>query len=164
MPTPTPVQDQYISSHFLYSDVTRSSTADRLGIDNSLEPSLIPAVYNTAAHMELVRTVLQTPILVDSWARCLKLNRVLKSKDTSQHVKGEAVDFISPKYGTPESICKILDEHFSLIQFDQLIFEHSWVHIAFQSSPTIKPRGQVLTLLEDGDYGAGITDKKGNPL
>lgn len=155
----------YISTHFAIEEVTKSSVAARHGIDNSLPSELIPVIQNTAAHMELVRMVLrQAPVFTESWYRCLALNRALKSKDTSQHIKGEALDFVSPAFGTPLQIVKQLSQSPILLQFDQLILEHDWAHISFNSIPDSKPRCQVLTLLSDKTYAVGITDKHGKEI
>lgn len=153
-----------VSTHFSWAEVTASTTAERLGIDNSLPVPLIDAVKNTAAHMELVRSLLRSPIIVTSWYRCPTLNATQKSKPTSQHVKGEAVDFKCPGYGTAAAAVKCIEDHFTFVLFDQLILEHSWVHISFNSIPGSKQRGQVLSLLQNGTYTGGITDSKGNPL
>ena len=55
---------------------------------------------------------------------------MIGSKPSSQHTKGEAVDFTSKTFGTPKQIIQcILDKG---IEFDQLILEYdSWVHISF---------------------------------
>jgi hypothetical protein len=153
-----------LSTHFSLAEVTFSSTAARLGIDNS-HPSqdVILVAINTAKNMEKVRTLLGNPIHIDSWIRCLQLNRALGSKDTSQHIKGEAVDFICVEFGTPYDICKAIIN--SGISFDQLILEHTWVHISFKSDTSIQAnRGQVLSLLATGKYATGLTDKYGKAL
>lgn len=154
-----------LTPHFWKSEVIASETAERHGIDNSLPPALEPVILQCALELEKVRSLLKTPITPTSWYRCLKLNRVLKSKDSSQHTKGEAVDFKSLQFGTPVEIVKKLAT--SEVIFDQLILEHSWVHISFAIS-TGKPRRQVLTLIpgtstRKSRYVPGITDQKGNP-
>ena len=111
--------------------------------------------------MEKVRAFLGKPISVSSWYRCLQLNREIGSKDTSQHTKAEAVDFICPAFGTPTDICKLLVANKDLIRFDQLILEHTWVHISWNSVPGSQQRGQVLSLLKDKTYAVGLTDKNG---
>jgi hypothetical protein len=50
-----------------------------------------------------------------------------------------------------------------LINFDQLILEHRWVHASFTSIPGVVPRHQVLTLTKSGNYKSGITDLMGQP-
>ena len=152
-----------LTPHFTWDEVTHSDKAIALGIENVVPLELYKAIKNTAQNMERVRYYLDTPIHVDSWYRCLALNRALRSRDTSQHLKGEAVDFTSPEFGSPYMIAKALAE--SDIEFDQLILEHTWVHISFQSNPNIAPRKQVLTLIPTtGHYANGLTDKEGNKL
>jgi zinc D-Ala-D-Ala carboxypeptidase len=151
-----------LSEHFTLEEATISGTASRLGIDNSSpSPYVIAAAYRTAVKLEKVRAALQCPISIDSWIRCLELNRALKSKDTSQHIKGEAVDFIAPKFGTPTQICKKLLEYKEVIGWDQLILEHTWVHISWNAVPNTPNRGEVLSLLSTGGYALGLTDASG---
>lgn len=155
---------QFLSEHFTFEEATFSILAERAGIDNThVSPEVFIAAQRTAAKMEKVRLVLDnTSIRVHSWIRCLELNRMLGSKDTSQHVDGEAVDFTAPKFGTPLAICRRIVENKDLIRYDQLILEHTWVHISF-CSPNDVPRGQVLSLLKGGGYAVGLTDANGVP-
>jgi putative chitinase len=157
--------DQFItklSSHFMLREAVKSDTAERLKIDNTPPTSVIATMRETAMEMEIVRAMLGTPIEINSWYRCLPLNKALGSKDTSQHVVGEAVDFVSPKFGIPKLICKFILDHAGNIPFDQLILEHSWVHISF-AIRSGQPRKQVLSLLKNGHYAQGLTDPDGKP-
>jgi len=81
----------------------------------------------------------------------------------SSFVKGEAVDFICPAFGSPLEICKVIVKYADIIKFDQLILEHTWVHISWKSTPNATQRGQVLSLLSDKSYAKGLTDKSGKP-
>lgn len=152
-----------LSDHFTLQEATESQTASRLDIDNS-HPSLevIATATKTATKLEKVRAILGKPISVSSWIRCLELNRALKSRDSSQHVLGEAVDF-SSSYGSSLQICQKLLQYKDLINFDQLILEHTWVHISWKATPSSIQRGQVLSLLSSGGYASGLTDKFGKP-
>lgn len=151
-----------LSDHFTLAEATNSQTASREGIDNSHPSEAVIAVASrTALKMEKVRAYLGFPISVDSWIRCLALNRALKSKDTSQHIKGEAVDFICPGFGTPLDVCKKLLTLKEVIGWDQLILEHTWVHVSWNSLPGSIQRGQVLSLLSDGSYAVGLTNSEG---
>lgn len=153
-----------LSEHFSYEEAIASDTADRYDIDNTPDSAQLEVMLKTAVKMEKVRASLgNKSIHVNSWFRNLQLNRALKSKDSSQHLKGEAVDFICPSFGTPLQICKKLMQDQILIGFDQLILEHTWVHISF-SILNGKPRGQVVSLLSNGGYAPGLTDKHGKPL
>jgi hypothetical protein len=124
----------YISKYFTWAEAVGSQTAARRHIDNSPDNVATAAIENTAQHMDRVRELLGHPILVSSWYRSLKLNTAIGSKPTSQHCRGEAVDFICPAFGTPADIFWELKP--SSIDYDQLILELGrWIHISFNESP-----------------------------
>jgi zinc D-Ala-D-Ala carboxypeptidase len=153
------LHDKDLSEHFSWAEACITTHRD---IPNVIPEALREVIIFTASKMERIRALIQAPITISSWYRCEDLNHALGSKPTSQHIKGEAVDFIAPKYGTPLAVTRKIAAYWDLIKFDQLILEHTWVHISFQSIPGIKPRGQVLTLLSaTGKYAEGITDKAG---
>jgi len=156
----TPTMPLRVSEHFLLSEV---EVTQHRNIDNSLPPELLPAAKNTAKLMERVRSLLQSAIIVNSWYRCRELNIAVGSNpETTQHRLAEAVDFISP-YGSSLDICKKILAYPELIVFDQLILEHSWVHISRRADPNAKNRMQVLSLLKGGKYASGLTNKDGVP-
>lgn len=139
-----------LSQHFTLDEFTISNEAARRGISNDPPAALLPVLNRTALGMETVRVRLGgMPILISSGFRSLALNRALGSKDTSQHVKGEAVDFICPRFGSPANIVATLKD--SDVPFDQLILEFAqqgrgWVHVSFAASP----RRQAFALDERG--------------
>lgn len=135
-----------LSPHFTLAEFTDSQTAARLGIDNTPPADMLPALYRTAQGLEAVRVRLGgAPIIISSGYRCIALNRALGSKDTSQHVKGEAVDFTAPRFGSPLEIVVALKD--SGVKYDQLILEfRRWVHISFDATP----RHQVLEIDSGG--------------
>lgn len=153
-----------LSTHFTLGEACYSRTAVDSGIDNtSPDPATITTMRQTAMEMERVRELLGFPITITSWYRSSELNRKLGSLPNSQHLIGEAVDFVCPKFGTPFEICKAIIAARKNINFDQLILEHTWVHISF-AIHSGKPRGQVISLLENNRYAIGLTDLKGKLL
>jgi zinc D-Ala-D-Ala carboxypeptidase len=145
-----------LSTHFSVEEATASEIASRNGIDNSIPPALMGTVYKTATCMERIRALLgNIPLHINSWYRCPELNSAVGSKSTSQHLRGEAVDFICPQYGTPYDICQRLIDNKDLIRYDQLIFEHTWVHISFGPMN----RGEVLTLMPGNTYTKGLVQR-----
>ena len=129
-----------LSQHFTLGEAILSQTATRKGIDNTPSPEVEANMVEAAQRMEEVRDLLDAPILVSSWFRCLKLNSSIGSTSTSAHVQGWAIDFTAPQFGTPQDVAKAIIA--GGISFDQLIWEfESWVHISF--SP--QNRQQVLT-------------------
>lgn len=128
-----------LSPHFALAEFAVSDTAARRGIDNTPPGHVIPALTRTALGLEAVRVRLGTaPITITSGYRSLPLNRLIGSRDSSQHVLGEAADFICPRFGTPKEIVAALRD--SGIPFDQLILEFAgkgagWVHVSFTDNP-----------------------------
>lgn len=143
------MQTGNLTAHFTWYEALQSETAERNGIAN-IPPSkeINDAILNTAVHMEAVRDLLG-PISPSSWFRCIPLNRLLKSKDTSQHTVGEAVDFIPVALKASKNLRadlkavwqKIKDSN---IPYDQLILEGTWIHISFSTKHP--PRKQAFIL------------------
>ena len=134
-----------LTEHFKLEEFTRSTTASRLKIDNSVPDELMANIQLTANKLELVRKVLGFPIVITSGYRCPLLNARVGGVSTSAHIKGLAVDFHCA-YGTPKAICQRLID--AGVQFDKLIQEHNqWVHIGFSPSNN---RQIVLTAVKQG--------------
>ena len=69
--------------------------------------------FDTADHvlvryLETIRAHFGSPIAINSAARCIKHNRSIGSKDTSQHVIGRAAD-ITIKGISPEEVAAYAD-------------------------------------------------------
>jgi len=153
-----------LSDHFSLQEAIHSDTAIAKGLDNTPHDSVVLVMEKAAAGMERVRAALGNHgITVNSWYRSPAVNKAVGGTNSSQHIAGEAIDFTCAAFGAPVSICKKLIELKDLIRYDQLIMEGTWVHISFAIS-TGKPRYQVLSLLRNGNYAQGITDKQGHPL
>lgn len=145
-----------LSAHFSLGEFTRSDEALRRGIDNSAPDDVLDNLYDTAAGLERVRTVLGTPIIISSGYRCPKLNTAVHGSKTSQHMEGKAADIRSPEFGTPLQVCREIVAHGDFVDFDQLIMEGQWTHISFSDNP----RGQILTAHFDSGR---VTYTKGLP-
>lgn len=68
---------------------------------------------------------------------------------TSDHRKGDAIDFSCPQFGSPFSVAQAIQA--SDIKYDQLIQEGTWVHISFGP----RMRQEDLTKVRGG-YEPGI--------
>lgn len=131
-----------LSPNFWLAELTESSTATRLGIDNTPDPLVQANLFKVAALMEEVRALLGgKPIIVSSGYRSDALNRAVKGSRVSDHLRGEACDFTCPGFGTPLQIASAIAK--SGIKFGQLIFEGTWVHISLPNRG--RDNGQVLT-------------------
>jgi hypothetical protein len=155
-----------LSKYFSWEEVSQSYTASRRGINNNPPHEISDAIVHTANKMDEVREILGSAILVTSWYRSPEVNALVGGSKNSAHMAGLAVDFISPRYGTPYQVCKALLKKKLALNWDQLILEHTWIHIAFThpTIPNVKARNQVLSLLDNASYTTGLTDKKGIPF
>ena len=138
-----------LTPHFTLNELTYSDTATRLDIDNTPTKEALKNLQILAEGLEHVRNKLDgNAIRISSGFRCLKLNRVLRSKDTSHHVMGLAADFSCPNYGSINDVMRAIAE--SSIEYDQLIMEfNSWVHISFPADKE-KPRRQTFVIDKSG--------------
>jgi hypothetical protein len=132
-----------ISDHITYDEATTSPTALRLGIENKPTESELQSmkiVANTC--FEPLRKWYGKPIKVNSFFRCVELNKAIGGSKTSQHCKGEAIDMSA---GSKEENKKLFDWCKANLKFDQLIneYDYSWVHISFRSGLN---RNQTLTI------------------
>jgi zinc D-Ala-D-Ala carboxypeptidase len=119
-----------LSKYFSVRELTFSKIAEDHGIDNTPIPDILETLKYTALQLDKVRELLNKPVNISSGYRCLQVNRRLGSKDSSQHLKAEAVDFKCELFGNPRAVFEAIRK--SNIQFDQLILEfNSWVHISF---------------------------------
>lgn len=135
-----------LSENFTLAELAKSSTALRLGINNAPNPSEINFLRQLANNiLQPVRDE-HGSYAINSGFRCLELNRVIGSKDTSQHVKGQAADFEITS----------LDNHYLAtwisenLEFDQLILEFyngepssGWVHCSYVEGHN---RNECLTI------------------
>ena len=122
--------------YFTITELTKSATAKRNGIDNkpsaTVERKLVALIEKV---LDPLREAYGAPIIVTSGYRCEKLNKAVGGAASSQHVKGEAVDIrtVSDK---PEDNKKLYDLILKLkLPFDQLINEYGydWVHVSYGS-------------------------------
>lgn len=130
--------------NFKYSEVIKSDTAKRLGIDNSVPSTLLGNLMESTVGIQKVRELLGVPMVVNSWFRCERLNKAVGGSSTSAHKQCLAVDFVPVGMNIAEAYNKIAKSN---IIFDQLILERNksgsvWIHIGFGG----KQRRQVFEM------------------
>ena len=117
--------DIRLSEHFLLSEFTRSSMAERLGLDNSLDASnpLDQDVINNLRNLceqvlEPLRVHAGQPIMIASGYRSPTLNKAVRGSPHSQHLTGEAADIRLPLFpfrganGQPFTNTDLLNKRF----------------------------------------------------
>ena len=140
-----------LSKNFTLSEITKSNTAKRLGIDNA------PNQEHLNNMQILIRDLIQPmrdalgPIRISSGYRSPVLNRAIGGSTKSQHCKGKACDLQFWKEGkmcNKEIYDWVLKEG---IEFDQMIneFDYAWIHISLR--PDDKNRRMVLEAYKDDD-------------
>tara|TARA_Y100000034_G_scaffold37170_1_gene45703 strand:- start:980 stop:1438 length:459 start_codon:yes stop_codon:yes gene_type:complete len=135
-----------LSKNFSLSELTKSQTAERKGIDNT------PSAEHQESLKSLCTNVLQPirdhfgrVVTVSSGYRSPELCIAIGSKTTSQHARGEAADFEIFGVSNKELADYV---HYNL-NYDQLILEYwnesdpnsGWVHCSFSEG---KNRRQYL--------------------
>tara|TARA_Y100001972_G_scaffold424_1_gene497 strand:+ start:37 stop:519 length:483 start_codon:yes stop_codon:yes gene_type:complete len=150
-----------LSKHFKLEEFEKSQTAQRLGIKNKAGSGEIKNLTDVCyGVLEKVRVKYDKPVIVTSGYRSPELCEAIGSKATSQHTKGEAVDF------EVIGVANIQVAYFiqANCDFDQLILEYycpdddqkGWVHCSFVEGSN---RKQVLTF--DGKkYTNGLPEMK----
>ena len=128
--------------NFSFSEFLNSDTAKKNNINNLPDISSFDnLLYLIVFCLQPIRNLINKPIIITSGYRCANLNKILGGAVNSQHLNGQAADFIV-KNMTPEKIINIILK--SDIKFDQLINEHDkWVHISYNKE---KNRHQVFKI------------------
>jgi len=141
-----------LTPHFTLAELTASTTAQRLGIDNTPPPELLPRLVLTAEMLERIRTTLGAPITVTSGYRGRQVNAAVGGVTSSDHTQGHAADIVAPGYGTPTQIARTLAPLVSVLGIGQLILEgvkgKQWVHVSTRLPD--KPANRVITITDKG--------------
>ena len=150
--------------YFTYNELIKSSTADKLGIDNTPTDETIQ--NNIIELMEVLDGVREAwsvkcekecwgnpAIVVNSGYRCDALNNAIGGSKTSAHSIGAAAD-IEPKNQRNKEFLRFIEKYLldNNIPFDQLLSEYpdkngvpSWVHIGLKNRQG-KQRRMVSTI------------------
>lgn len=126
--------------NFKMSELIYSETAIKNNINNMPDINSLDNMLNLIYYcLQPVRELLGAPMIITSGYRNPLVNRLVGGVNSSQHTKGQAVDFTVLGI-TPNQIISIIKT--SKIEFDQLINEYDkWVHISYNKG---KNRKRVL--------------------
>ena len=134
-----------IELNFTMSELLKSDVATKYNISNIPDKkSLDNMLILICECLQPIRNYIDKPMNISSGYRSPRLNGhpLINGSETSQHCKGQAVDF-TVKGLTPKQIIEKVKA--SGVEFDQLINEHNiWVHISYNKG---KNRKQVLEIL-----------------
>ena len=139
-----------LSKNFILSEITRSNTAKRLGIDNGPNKNHLRSIQRLITNLIQPMRDALGPIRISSGYRNPNVNRAIGGSTKSQHCKGEALDL---QFWEDGKICnkEIYDWVLSSdVEFDQMIneFDFAWIHISLKAKDN---RKQVLEAYKDED-------------
>lgn len=131
-----------MAKYFSIEELTRSATAVREEIDNTIPDRLLTNITRLIDYLDKVREEFGAPIRVSSGYRCPKLNKAVGGSKESQHMQGLAADLVVP------DLSRLFKTILKMGGFDQLIWEEPsphrvWVHVSVAPKGA-KPRGHVL--------------------
>jgi hypothetical protein len=143
-----------ISAHLSLSEVTRSDSAKRHGIDNTPTAEHLENFKLLAEKVfEPIRAHFGVPIHISSGYRSKDLNAFIKGSASSQHCKGEAIDIDMDGSSNGVTNKMIYDFIVSNLEWDQIIWEFGtdknpdWVHVSYTKG---KNRKQKLKAVRSG--------------
>lgn len=141
------MNDKQLTQHFKLSEFLRSSTADKLGIDNKKgfdEKSLL----EVAKLLEKIREKAGFPIWISSGYRCDAVNTAVGGSPKSQHRLSQAADIKACKGHTNKELFEIIKTMIAdkEITCGQLIdeYNYSWIHVSIPANR--KKINQILHL------------------
>jgi len=143
-----------ISDHISYRESVRSSTADRLGIENKPgQVELVNMEIIAERIFEPLRDWVGGPIRINSFYRGPQLNKAIGGSKRSQHMEGRAMD-LDDTYGhkTNAEMFYYIKQN---LDFDQLIWEFgtdenpNWIHVSYVSEDGNRQR--CLKAYKDAD-------------
>lgn len=126
--------------NFKMSELIHSDTAVRQNINNMPDINSLDCMLDLIVHcLQPIREKIAKPMIISSGYRNSQVNKLVGGVATSQHCKGQAVDF-TVKGMSVAAVIEFIKK--SGIEYDQLINEYNkWVHISYVKG---KNRKQVL--------------------
>ncbi len=126
----TPIEAKEAVSHFTIRELTYSTTALRLGIDNTPPPDAVVYMQRFIDEvLQPARLKLGAPIKVNSGYRCTALNKAVGGVARSYHLAGRAADITTGSVAGNRELFSILEK----LPHTELIWESggAWIHVAW---------------------------------
>jgi hypothetical protein len=136
-----------ISQHLNLSELTRSDSAKRHGIDNTPTAEHLENFKLLAEKVfEPIRAHFGVPIHISSGYRSQALNKFIKGSASSQHCKGEAIDIDMDGSSSGVTNKMVFDFIVANLDWDQIIWEFGtdsnpdWVHVSYTKGKNRKQK------------------------
>jgi hypothetical protein len=133
-----------ISKHITIEEATQSPTALRMGIINVPNAEELEAMKYVAENLfEPIREWYDAPIKINSFFRCVALNKAVKGSLTSGHVLGNSIDISGGNKIENKKIFDFIKT--SALNYDQVIneYDYTWIHISLKKTGN---RKQILVI------------------
>ena len=129
--------------NFTISELIRSDIAAKKNINNMPDIKSLDNLLNLIYFcLQPIREYINEPIIITSGFRNSEVNKLVGGAKNSQHLTGQAADFIVRGMTPKQIIAKVQNMG---IEHDQLINEYDqWVHISFNKG---KNRNQCFKIL-----------------
>ena len=116
-----------LTKNFSLGELTKSSTATRLGIDNTPNSEHLVNMVNVCCHiLQPVREHFGRVVTVNSGYRSPKLNAAVRGSAKSQHCNGQAADFEIINYPNYDLAKWIKDKMQRIIECATSPLEYTW--------------------------------------
>ena len=137
------MKNNWLSPHFSLQEFIISQTAARLNIDNYPDSNSIFNLRMLCRYLlEPLRSIVDSPIKINSGFRSIKLNEAVGGAKFSQHCDGKAAD-INAQNMLPEHLFNTIIQY--QLPYDKLILEfNSWIHVSFSMQ-----KNRSITLIAD---------------
>ena len=140
-----------ISQHLNLSELTRSDSAKRHGIDNTPTAEHLENFKLLAEKVfEPIRAHFGVPIHISSGYRSQALNKFIKGSASSQHCKGEAIDIDMDGSSSGVTNKMVFDFIVANLDWDQIIWEFGtdsnpdWVHVSYTKGKNRKQKLKAI--------------------
>jgi hypothetical protein len=152
-----------LSTNFTLNELTKSETATRLDIDNTPNEEQIESLRLLCENiLQPVRDHFGKPVKISSGFRCAELNSspAVGGSATSDHCKGQAVDFEIDGLSNPDVAQWIMDN----LTYSQLILEFyvqgqvnsGWIHCSYNPEKLIKQELTAVKVAGKTQYLQGL--------
>lgn len=139
------VPDRQLSPHFKLSEMLNTQTGRSRGLANDPTPEIEANLERLCKEaLEPIREICG-PLKINSGYRSDAVNKAVGGSTTSAHSYGFAADLHPLKMSWKQLMDKTLA---AKIKLDQLIFEHTWVHVGLAHPKVKGQRGQALTMFQ----------------
>lgn len=123
--------------YFNIKEMTKSQTAELYHIDNTPTEKVIGNLKKVMYILDMVRTYIGKPILINSGYRCEKLNEIVGGVQKSMHTKGLAADFKTKEKGDIDIMFEFLKNNQKDFKIKELINYKTFIHMGVSEILTI---------------------------